>query len=180
MSGERTLVVIKPDGVSRGLVGEIVSRIERTRLKLCGMKMVWPDDKIAGEHYQVSEEWARGVYEKAKTSFESQGKKFEHDDHISYGKMIQKWNQDFLKEGPVVAMIWQGPHAIEIVRKLVGSTDPSKAPPGTIRGDFLFESASLANEAGRSLRNLIHASGSVDEAEREINLWFSEHEVHEY
>ena len=91
--------------------------------------------------------------------------------------MIQEWNKDFLKEGPIVAIIFQGPHAVEIVRKIVGPTDPSKAPPGTIRGDFLFESAAMANEQGRSLRNLIHASGTVNEAEREIKLWFDEEEI---
>lgn len=174
---EKSLVLIKPDGVARALVGEIIKRLERTGLKIIGMKMAWPDDKLAGEHYQVTDEWAQGVFDKAKKSFEEKGKKFEHKNPREYGKMIQKWNQDFLREGPIVALVLRGPHAIEIIRKIVGPTDPSKAPPGTIRGDFLFESASLANEHGRSLRNLIHASGSADEAEREINLWFKKEEI---
>ncbi len=169
---ERTLVLIKPDGVSRGLIGEIIHRIERTGLRANAMKMLVADEKLAEEHYQVSDEWARGVFEKAQASFASQGKKFEHKNHFRYGEMIQRWNKDFLQEGPVVAVVFSGPHAVEIVRKIVGPTDPSKAPPGTIRGDFLFESAALANESGRSLRNLIHASGNSAEAEREIKLWF--------
>ncbi len=175
---ERTLVLVKPDGVSRGLIGEIIMRVERTGLRVVGLKMIKADDKIAGEHYQATEEWSQGVYEKAKVSFESQGKKFEHKDPKTYGEMIQKWNRNFLKEGPVVAIVFQGPHSVEIVRKIVGPTDPSKAPPGTIRGDFLFESASMANESGRSLRNLVHASGTADEAKREIALWFGKDEVH--
>ena len=174
---EKSLVLIKPDGVARALVGEIIRRIERTGLKIIGMKMAWPDEELAGEHYQATDEWSQGVFDKAKKSFEEKGKKFEHNSPREYGKMIQKWNQDFLKEGSVVALVLRGPHAIEIIRKIVGPTDPSKAPPGTIRGDFLFESASLANENGRSLRNLIHASGSVAEAEREIKLWFEAGEI---
>jgi len=143
-------------------------------LKIVGMKMKRADERLAGEHYQVTEEWARGVFDKARESFREHGKEFTHDDPIKYGGLIQKWNQEFLQEGNVLAMIVEGPHAIQIIRKIVGSTDPSKAAPGTIRGDFLFESASLANERGRSLRNLVHASGSVDEADREIKLWFGE------
>lgn len=174
---EVTLVLVKPDGVARGLTGEIIRRIERTGLRIVGLKMRHVDAKIADEHYQVTDEWARGVYEKAKTSFESQGKKFDHADYKKYGGMIQQWNKDFLMEGPVVAIVFEGPHAVEIVRKIVGSTDPSKSPPGTIRGDFLFESASMANENNRSLRNLVHASGTTAEAKREIALWFEKDEI---
>jgi len=175
---ERSLVLVKPDGVSRGLLGEIISRIERTGLRVVGMKMVKADDKIAENHYQSTEEWAQGVFDKAKASFESQGKEFKHTDPAEYGRMIQKWNVNFLKEGPVLAFVVQGNHAILTVRRLAGPTDPSKAPPGTIRGDFLVESAAMANEEGRSLRNLIHASGNVEEAEREIKLWFDDSEIH--
>ena len=180
MVSEKSLVLVKPDGVSRGLIGEIISRIERTGLRIAGMKMVMANDEVAGEHYQATEEWSKGVFEKAKASFEEQGKKFPHTDHMKYGELIQSWNREFLMEGPILAMVVEGSHAIMIVRKIVGSTDPSKAPPGTIRGDFLFESASLANEHNRSLRNLIHASGSVDEAQREINLWFGKGEIFEW
>ena len=169
---ERTLVLVKPDGVKRGLIGEIIMRIERTGLKVAALKMTAANQKILDEHYQTSEEWARGVFEKAKTSFESQGKNFAHSDHMKYGNLIQKWNKDFLKEGPIVAIVFEGPHSVDIVRKIVGATDPHKAQPGTIRGDFLFESVSMANEQNRSVRNLVHASGTMDEAEREIKLWF--------
>ncbi len=169
---ENTLVLVKPDGVSRGLIGEIIRRVERTGLRGAALKLAVANQKILDEHYQVSEEWARGVFEKAKTSFESQGKKFIHNDHMKYGDMIQKWNKDFLKEGPIVAIVFEGHHSVDIVRKIVGATDPQKAQPGTIRGDFLFESVSTANEQNRSVRNLVHASGTREEAEREIKLWF--------
>ena len=178
MEKEKTLVLVKPDGVSRGLMGEVVRRIERTGLKIVGVKMKKADRNIAEDHYQVSEEWAKGVFDKAKVSFEEHGKEFLHTDFMAYGRQIQSWNKEFLQEGRVLALVVEGPHAIQIIRKIVGPTDPSKAPPGTIRGDFLFESAALANEGGRSLRNLIHASGSVGEAEREIKLWFDEGEVY--
>lgn len=95
MVEERSLVLVKPDGVARGLIGEIVLRIERTGLKIGGMKMVSASDDIAENHYQVSEEWSKGVFEKAKVSFESQGKEFPHTDYVEYGKLIQKWNQGF-------------------------------------------------------------------------------------
>jgi len=177
MEKERSLVLVKPDGVARSLMGEVISRIERTGLKIVGMKMVCADDEIAGKHYQATEEWSKGVFDKAKASFEEQGKEFPHTDYVVYGEKIQKWNREFLKEGKVLALVVEGPHVIQIIRKIVGVTDPSKAAPGTIRGDFLFESAALANESGRSLRNLIHASGSAEEANREINLWFDEKEL---
>lgn len=177
MVKEKTLVLVKPDGVVRGLMGEVILRIERTGLKIVGVKMAGVSGELAGKHYEATEEWSKGVFDKAKVSFEEQGKEFLHTDYMKYGKMIQDWNQDFLKEGPVLALVVEGPHAIQTIRKIVGPTDPSRASPGTIRGDFLFESAALANESGRSLRNLIHASGSMEEAEREINLWFKEGEV---
>jgi nucleoside-diphosphate kinase len=177
---ERSLVLVKPDGVKRGLIGEIVGRIEKTGLKIIGMKMVWADEELAVEHYPITEEWAKGVFDKAKVSFAERGKEFNPEDHVAYGKLIQKWNMDFLTEGPVVAVVFEGFHAVSTVRKIVGPTDPSKAPPGTIRGDFLFESTALANEHDRTLRNLMHASGSADEAKREINLWFVPEELHEY
>ena len=174
MIREKSLVLIKPDGVSRRLIGEIIARIEKTGLDIVDMKMAEADWELAGNHYEITDEWCKGVFDKAKDSFESQGKEFPHSDYKEYGKMIQNWNMDFITEGRVLAMIIEGPHAVSVIRKIVGATDPSKAVPGTIRGDLLYESAALANEAGRSLRNLIHASGSVEEAEREIGLWFGD------
>jgi len=155
-------------------MGEIILRIERTGLEITNMKLTLPNESVIDQHYLLTEEWAKGVFDKAKVSFESQGKEFSHTDHMQYGKQIQDWNKKFLKEGKILSMVIEGHHAIEIIRKIVGPTNPKTAPPGTIRGDYLFESTALANEQNRTLRNLIHASGSVEEAEREINLWFND------
>lgn len=181
MLKERTLVIIKPDGVSRSLVGEILTRFEKTGLKIVALKMVWVNEDFAKRHYFLDEIWAKNVFEKTKATKEKEGQPFPHKDHLEYGKMIQSWNASFLREGPVVALVLEGPHVIEIVRKMIGSTEPKQSSPGTIRGDYaMTESYTLANEKGRVLRNLIHASDSLETAEREIKLWFSPEELHSY
>lgn len=181
MVKERSLVLIKPDGVVRSLVGEIITRFEKTGLKIIGMKMVWVDENFAKEHYKLDETWAKNVYDKTKATKEKDGQPFPYKDHMEYGGMIQSWNAAFLQEGPVVALILEGPHAIEIIRKMVGTTEPRQASPGTIRGDYaMIESYSLANDKSRVLRNLIHASDSPETANREIALWFTPKEVHSY
>ncbi len=178
---EKTLTLIKPDGVARGLIGKIITRFEEAGLKIIAMKMLWADEKLAENHYFLDKEWAKNVYEKTKKTRESAGEPFPFKDAIAYGKMIQSWNKNFLKEGPVIAMVIEGPHAVEIVRKMVGSTEPRQADPGTIRGDFaMIESYALANDKERVLRNLIHASDTIETAKREISLWFQKHEVHDY
>ena len=178
---ERSLVLIKHDGVYRELIGTIINRFERVGLKITAMKIAMANEKLAKEHYKVDEEWARNVFEKTKKTYETERRKFEHRNHVEFGKMIQKWNVSFLKEGPVVAMILEGPSAIEIVRKIVGNTEPKQAMPGTIRGDYaVLESYKLADTKSRVLRNLVHASDSVKNAEKEIKLWFNENEIYEY
>lgn len=178
---ERTLVLIKPDGVFRSLSGKIISRFEDIGLKIVAMKMIHVDEEFAREHYKLDEEWAKNVFTKTKTTAEKEGRKFSHKDYLEFGGMIQKWNMDFLREGPVIAFVLEGPHAVELVRKIVGHTEPRQAAPGTIRGDFAsVESYALANEKERVLRNLIHASDSVENAEREIELWFEKKEIHSY
>lgn len=181
MTQERTLVLIKPDGVVRSLTGEIISRFEKTGLKIIGIKMVWVDETFAKQHYKLDEVWAKNVYDKTKTTKEKEGQPFPYKDHMEYGSMIQSWNAKFLQEGPVIAIVLEGPHAIEIVRKMVGSTEPKQASPGTIRGDYAsIESYTLANTKSRVLRNLIHASDSIENAEHEIGLWFTPKEIHTY
>jgi len=181
MVQERSLVLIKHDGILRNLVGKIIQRIEDIGLKITAMKMLWADEKLAENHYFLDEKWAKDVYEKTKKTREAAGDPFPFKDPIAYGKMIQDWNKNFLKEGPVIAMVIEGPHVVEIVRKIVGSTEPRQASPGTIRGDFaMIESYALANDKGRVLRNLIHASDSKENAEREIKLWFAKSEIHKY
>lgn len=178
---ERTLILIKPDSVVRSLVGEILTRFEKTGLKIIGMKMVWADEKLAKQHYVLEEAWAKNVYEKTKAAHEKEGKPLPYKNHMELGERIQSWNAKFLQEGPVVALVLQGPHAIEIVRKMVGATEPRQAAPGTIRGDYaMTESYALADNKARVLRNMIHASDSKETAEREIAVWFGKGELHSY
>ncbi|MBU1988397.1 MAG: nucleoside-diphosphate kinase [Nanoarchaeota archaeon] len=181
MEKERTLVVLKPDAVQRGIVGKIVSRFENIGLKIVGMKMIHCTKEFAEQHYPLDEEWAKEVYRKSKEKHDKIGKGLKFKGHMEMGKSIQEWNMDFLCESPVIAIVIQGPHAIEIVRKIVGNTEPLQSPPGTIRGDFAsIESYPLSDSKNRVMRNLIHASDSQKTAQREIALWFSESELFDY
>jgi nucleoside-diphosphate kinase len=179
MDKEKTLVLIKPDGVQRSLSGKIISRLEDSGLKIKAMKMVQADENLALEHYPLDEEWAKNVYEKTKKVYDEEGKKLEYKNHMDMGKTIQSWLCNFIKEGKIIAMVLEGPHAIELVRKIVGHTEPRQAAPGTIRGDFAsIESYAIADKNKRVLRNLIHASDSTDNAKREISVWFKNDEIH--
>lgn len=177
---EQTLVLIKPDGVQRGLIGEIIGRFEKVGLKMIAMKMVHPTHEDVDKHYALTEEWMRAVYEKAKAKYEANGQVFPFSDHIAYGTEIKRGLVDFLKSGPVVAMVWEGEMAVSLVRKLVGTTEPASSAPGTIRGDFSHDTYALSNSQSRPLRNLIHASGNVAEAKQEILVWFTETELYKY
>jgi nucleoside-diphosphate kinase len=148
-------------------------------LKIIAIKMVWANDELAKEHYKLDEEWARDVYNKTKAVYEKEGKEMKYQNHLEWGEIIQRYNMTFLKEGPVIAMILEGPHAIELIRKMIGATEPRSAMPGTIRGDFAsVESYPIADANSRVVRNLVHASDSVKNAEREISLWFRPEEIH--
>ncbi len=151
MSMERTLVLVKPDGVQRGLVGRVIQRFEEVGLKIVGMKMQWVDAEFARQHYKA---------------------------HVE--KPFYPGLEAMITEGPVVAFVLEGLHAVELVRKMVGSTEPKSANPGTIRGDFAHHSYSYTDAKGKSIKNLIHASGNIEEAEQEVAMWFSEKELHTY
>ena len=181
MNVEQTLILIKPDGVQRQLIGEIIKRFEDSKLKICALKMAWPDEELAKKHYPLDEEWAKSAFEKTKKSAEEENRKLEFSDHLEFGKTLQKWLVDFITESPIIAMTIKGPNAIISVREIVGLTEPCRASPGTIRGDFASEeSYEKANSVGRCLRNLIHASDSLETAKREISVWFENDEVHDY
>lgn len=177
---ERTLVLIKPDGVQRSLIGEIVKRYERTGLKLAALKFFIPDKETVKKHYLTDPEWIRKVGEKAIAAYEQKGEKPAFDDPVACGESVLERLQKYLTSGPVVAMVWQGNKAVGIVRKITGGTEPLTSDPGTIRGDFTVDSYSLADPDGRAVRNLIHASGSVEEAEKEIKLWLKDEEIINY
>jgi nucleoside-diphosphate kinase len=176
---ERTLVLIKPDGVQRGLMGEIVGRFERAGLKIVALKLVWPSAELAREHYPDDEEFLRSVGKKAIAGRRRRGIEVK-ENPLEIGKRIKAALERFLTTGPVLAMVVQGTQAVENVRRMVGSTDPLDADIGTIRGDLTVDSITLADLEARAVRNLIHASSSTAEAKREISLWFREEEIFDY
>jgi len=181
---ERTLVFLKPDGVQRGLVGEVVGRFERAGLKVVGMKMRWPDRPLLDRHYPKDEGFLKTIGGKTKEAFAGYGldvkKETGTDDALEIGRQVRGWLIDYVSSGPVIAFVLEGIHAVSVVRKLVGDTLPYRAAPGTIRGDFSVDSPTVANLMKRPVRNLIHASGSVEEASLEIPLWFRKEELYDY
>lgn len=181
MVHEQTLVLLKHDTIQRNLVGKIITRFEETGLKLVGMKMVWADRNLAEKHYPLNEEWAKAVFDKTKKVYDENNKKFPYATHLEHGKTIQSWLITFLKEGPIIALVLEGPHAVEVVRKIVGTTEPRQSAPGTIRGDYaMVESYTNADRRQRTLRNLIHASDTSTNAKREIAVWFNNIELITY
>lgn len=173
---ERTLIILKPDAVQRALVGEIIARFERVGLKIIGMKMLIPEKALLAEHYP--DDLVPIVGNKTKADWDAWGIKYtETTEEI--GRMIVDSTRDFMRSGPVIAAVLYGGNAVEVVRKLVGSTGPKDSPPGTIRGDYAHLSLGRASLAKKGAANLIHASGSVEEAEKEIVMWFKKGELYD-
>jgi len=177
---ERTLIIIKPDGVQRSLIGEIIKRYERSGLKLIALKLVVPKSEIIRKHYLVDSEWIKKVGEKSITAYKNKGLKAPYENPIKCGESVLKRLIKYLTSGPVLAMVWQGSKAVGIVRKITGGTEPLTSDVGTIRGDFTVDSYDLSDTDERAIRNLIHASSSVNEAEKEISLWFRPEEIINY
>ena len=177
---ERTLVIIKPDGIQRTLVGELIRRYERTGLKLVALKMLVPDPDFVEKHYLVDPEWRRITGEKTIASYRKQGKIPPSEDPLAVTAIILKNLKIYMSSGPVIAMVWEGMHAIGIVRKITGGTEPLTSDVGTIRGDFTIDSYEVSDIDGRSIRNLIHASGNPHDAQKEIALWFTQDELINY
>src|SRR6266481_8142305 len=148
---EQTLVLLKPDAVDRGLVGEIVQRFERVGLKIAGLKMVQPDAEMAGKHYT-------------------------EDLAVRRGEHVRNMMIEMLVSGPIVAICLEGIESVELVRKMVGATEPKSAAPGTIRGDYSHVSFKHADSKKIGINNLVHASSNVEEAGQEISIWFKESE----
>ena len=177
MEIERTLVIIKPDGVKRSLVGEIISRFEKVGLKIVGMKMIWISKDFAKKHYPES--LIPVITEKTFLDYDAMNFKV-NQPREAVGKEAWEDLINYISEAPVVAMVLEGVHAVEIVRKLTGSTSPHKSAPGTIRGDLSHISMGYATYKKIGGRNLIHASGTKEEAKKEISLWFKNNELHSY
>ncbi len=168
---EDTLVLIKPDGVQKNIIGEVISRFERAGLRIVGMKMLKPTESLLENHYPLAPDWVSSLAAKTRESFLKKGITMEETD-IEIATRVQGWLKKALGSGMIVALAIRGNCAVEIVRKLVGSTEPKTAASGTIRGDFSTDSYDLADVEKRSVRNIVHASGTVDEAKRELEVWF--------
>ena len=181
---ERTILLVKPDGVKRGLVGEVLKRIESRGLKIIALKMIQATEKQARKHYPGTDEWLIGMGNKTLENYEKYGKnpiqEVGTNNPLEIGKKIYQWNVDYLTSGPMAAVLISGLHAIDMVRKIAGNTLPSKADMGTIRGDFSVDSPALANQNKRAIRNIVHASGDPTEAENEIKHWFSAKDIFDY
>ncbi|MDD4902431.1 MAG: nucleoside-diphosphate kinase [Patescibacteria group bacterium] len=179
---ERTLVIIKPDGVQRSLIGEIIRRYERVGLKLVALKMVIPTEEHAVKHYHEvgGDEWLESVGAKARAAYEKKGLVSPYKTNRDNGWAVLKSNAKYLSAGPVICMVWEGNQACAIVRKLTGETEPLSSDIGTIRGDFTIDSYQAADTDQRSVRNLIHASGNPEESAKEIKIWFDDGELLEY
>lgn len=177
---ERTFVAIKPDGIQRGLIGEVISRFERVGLKLVAMKMFVPTSEHIEKHYTLDPDWMRVTGEKTIASYKAKGLNPPSEDPLEITRVVLDNLKKFMTSGPVIAMIWEGAHAQKIVKKITGGTEPLTSDVGTIRGDYVLDSYAVSDLDVRSIRNVLHCSGSVKEAEDEIKHWFSPEELVNY
>lgn len=176
---ERTLVILKPDAVQRGLIGETIKRIEQTGLKLVALKLVNATEDQLWTHYNKDDAWYLKKGNNIIEERQKLGMPVEKE-ALEYGKDIIRALVNFMSCGPVVPMIWEGNQAVGIVKKLVGSTEPLSSDAGTIRGDYTLDSYQLASLDDRAVRNLIHCSDPVTDAEREVPIWFTAEEILSY
>lgn len=179
MKRERTLIAIKPESIQRHLVGEFITKFEKRGLKLVAAKLIAPTEEQIGAHYPDDDAWYIPTGTKTLEGYKARG--------IDPGKtpreLAQRIRQRLLDHfvgRPLFLMVWEGPHAVALGRKTAGSTNPLVADIGSIRGDYSFESYEFADEIDRAVHTLVHASGAVDEAEKEINLWFKPEEILDY
>ena len=181
---EKTFVLIKPDGVRKGLVGEIIKRLEQRDMKIVALEMFQASRKEIDSHYPKDEKWIRRIGEKTSANYAKYGFDVKDDfgtsDLYKIGKQVRGWVIDFMVSAPLVKMVVQGVHAVDMVRKIVGPTMPNLAEMGTIRGDFSVDSAISANVEKRAVFNLVHASETPQEAKHEINHWFGRSSIFKY
>ena len=176
---ERTFVIIKPDGIQRSLIGEIISRFERTGLKLSAIKLQVPDSDRIWKHYDKDDEWFLKKGTKIAENRATAGLSAEKEP-IEYGRDIIRALEKYMTAGPVVMMVWEGNQAVAVVTKIVGATSPAESDIGTIRGDLTIDSYEISNIDDRAVRNLIHCSDTPENAENEIKLWFTAEEITNY
>lgn len=176
---ERSLVIIKPDAVTRHIVGELITRFERKGLKIVAMKMVWPDQKITERHYTDSEEWVMDTGQRTYDSYVKKGVEPAAEPR-ELALRVRRMLMESLMVGPVVVMVLEGAHVIETVRRMRGATSPQNADVGTIGFDYSVASYELSDAGEYPVRNIIHASDSVENAGREMDIWFKADEILDY
>lgn len=182
---EQTFVMVKPDGVRKGLIGEIIRRFEQRDLKIVALEMFQATRQQIDEHYPKDEAWIRRLGQKTLSTYEKYGMDAKTslgtDDDLKIGQQVRGWLVDFMVSAPLVRMVVEGVHAVDMVRKIAGPTLPFMADMGTIRGDFSADSPAIANAEKRAVMNLVHASETATEAQHEIKHWFGNRQViHEY
>jgi nucleoside-diphosphate kinase len=181
---EVTYVMVKPDGVRKGLTGEIIARFEQRDLKIVALEMFQPSHDQIDTHYPKDEKWITRLGEKTLSTYEKYGydamSDFGTTDAAKIGPDIRKWLIDYMKSAPLVKMVVKGVHAVDVVRKIAGPTMPYLADMGTIRGDFSIDSPALANMEKRAVMNIVHCSETPEEAAHEIKHWFGEGKMHDY
>ncbi len=177
-------MLIKPDGVRKGLIGEVVNRLERRDLKIVALEMFQPSKEEIDNHYPKDEKWITRLGEKTFTTFAKYGKdartEYNVKDELEMGTFVRQWLIDYMMSAPLVKMVVQGVHAVDMVRKIAGPTMPYLAEMGTIRGDFSADSPTLANAEHRAVMNLVHASETPEEAAHEIEHWFGSAPIYSY
>lgn len=181
---EKTVILIKPDGVKRGLIGEVLNRIEKRGLKIISLQMIDATKEQIDNHYPKDQAWIKRLGEKSLGTYQKYGlnpiEKVGTDKPEEIGKMVREWIVDFMVSGPVVKAVVKGIHAVDMVRKISGHSLPNLADMGTIRGDYSVDSPALANSDKRAVHNLVHASETQEEADNELKLWFKPEEIHDY
>ena len=177
MAQERTLVLLKPDVLQRQLVGEILSRFERKGIKMTAIKMLNATKEQVGEHYINEEGYLIETGEKAKKGAIARGEDISNWNSLEQGKKIRQRNINYLTCGPIVAIVFEGFGVITQVRKILGSASPAEGDIGTIRDDYSIDTYALADYIDRSTMTMLHASDSVENAERELKIWFKESEI---
>lgn len=176
---ERTFIILKPDTIQRSLIGDVITRFERTGLKFVAVKMFVPKKEQLLTHYNKDDAWFLKKGTRIVEDLKAQGLPVDKEP-MEYGRAIIDTIVDYMTAAPVIAMVLEGNQAVAVVTKLVGSTEPATSDVGTIRGDYTVDSYGHSSFENRAVRNLIHCSESPEEAEREIAVWFTEDEIMQY
>ncbi|OGH94363.1 MAG: nucleoside-diphosphate kinase [Candidatus Magasanikbacteria bacterium RIFOXYD2_FULL_41_14] len=178
---ERTYVMVKPDGVKKGLIGEIIRRFEQRDLKIVALEMFQPTKEQIDGHYPKDDAWVARLGQKTLGTYEKYGldvaKELGTANDLEIGRMVRGWVVDYMVSAPLVRMVVEGVHAVDMVRKIAGATLPYLADMGTIRGDYSADSPAVANSERRAVMNLVHASETSAEAQHEVEFWFGKRDV---